>query len=133
MPPIGMPSGVRAVRGKPSMNAAAAWPEMSRVKSSAPNGALVLVASPMQPADVAAHLQRVAAANQRQVVDELIGLALVDALAAGAVAEAVEALDVDGREANLELVRRAAVRPSDQHAVDPEVVFDGEPGGRAAG
>ena len=115
------------------MNAAAAWPEMSRVKSSAPNGALVLVASPISRRMSRAHLQRVPAPDERQVVHELVGLALVDAFAAGAVAKPVEALDVDRREPDLVLVRRPAVRPADQHAVDAEVVFDARTRCPAAG
>ena len=81
-----------------------------------------------QPADVRAHLQRVSAADESQVVHELERLALVDAFPARAVAEPVEPLDVDRRKPDLVLVWRASVRPADQHPVDPEILLDREPG-----
>ena len=66
------------------------------------------------------------AADQGQVVHELIGLALVDAFAAGTVAEPIESLNGDRGKSNLELVRRAAVGSSHQHASNPEILFDRE-------
>ena len=85
-----------------------------------------------QPPDVGAHLQRVAAADERQVVHELVGLALVDALAAGAVAEPVVSLDADRRESDLELVGGRPFGPPTSMPWMPRSSSTREPG-RAPG
>jgi hypothetical protein len=77
-----------------------------------------------QAPDVAANLERMTAADHRQVVHDLVRLAQIDPFPTRAVAERVESLDVDLREADLQLVRRPAVRSADVHAVNAQVILN---------